>query len=271
MTKIELNYKGLTPEDRVKALDPSTSGLMAKGTFYEAWFETLKSSPWYKQMGCSGNFGSEGAHQTWELFGDLAEREFEEWWLDVGFQIFAEPDRYKEFKEINYSVKLQKPKKGAAPTSVMVEIPLNLTSDGLHKLLDKFLNHYEGYRYEANRWSNSKALAHLSRDSRHDPRQIIREMKLYREYERQKTEANISYDQFAIKEGLNRLAEKDSDFEMGKRKLISSTNDLLERCRMLMAYATEGIFPPDIPGSTQTRVPDHAWTKKGNEYYIPKP
>lgn len=272
MPEIKLNYKGLNPEDYLEGHTPTVSAQKAKGTFYEAWFETLKSSPWYRQMGTTGNFGSESAKQTWELFGgNLDHLTFEQWWSDRGYLIFAEPDSYSELQEVDLSVKLKKPREGEPPKSVLVEIPLNLTPEGVHKLIDKFLKGYEEYQYEADRWSRSGAPAHLSRDSKLNPKQIIREMKLYRKYEKQKCEINISYDEFAIQEKLNPYAERDTDFEMRKRKLVNSVNDLLKRCRKLMAYATEGTFPPDNDSSPNDRAPEHPWTKKGNEYFIPNP
>lgn len=272
MPEIKLNYKGLNPEDYLEAHTPAVSALKAKGTFYEAWFETLKSSPWYRQMGAMGNFGSENARRTWELFGgNLDYVTFEQWWADRGYLIFAEPDAYREIQEVDLTVKLKKSKEGDPPKSVLVEIPLNLTPEGVHKLIDKFLQGYGDYQYEADRWSRSGAPAHLSRDSKLNPKQIIREMKLYRKYEKQKRESNMSYDQFAIQEKLNPVAERGSVPIVRKQKLISSTGDLLKRCRKLMAYATEGIFPPDNDSSPSDKAPEHPWTKKGNEHFIPNP
>ena len=137
MPEIRLNYKGLNPEDYLEAHTPAVSAKKAQGTFYEAWFETLKSSPWYKSMGKSQHFGSEAAERTWELFGDLEHLTFEQWWLERGHLIFAEPEPYKEISKVDLTVKLKKPKEGEALKSVMVEIPLNLTPEGIHKLIDK--------------------------------------------------------------------------------------------------------------------------------------
>lgn len=272
MPEIKLNYKGLNPEDYLEAHTPAVSAKKATGTFYEAWFETLKSSPWYKKMGATGIFASDNARRTWELFGgNLDHLTFERWWLDRGYLIFAEPDPYKEIQEADLTVKLKKSKVNEPPKSVIVEIPLNLTPEGLQKLMHKFLQDYDEYQYEADRWSRSGAPAHLSRDSKLNPKQIIREMKLYRKYEKQKLETNISYDEFAIQEKLNPAAERESIPIVRKQKLISSTGDLLKRCRKLMAYATEGIFPPDHDSSPGDKAPEHQWTKKGDEHFIPNP
>jgi hypothetical protein len=272
MPEIKLNYKGLNPEDYLESHTPAISAQKAKGTFYEAWFETLKSSPWYRQMGATGIFGSNDARRTWELFGgNLDHLTFEQWWVERGYLIFAEPEPYKEIQEVDLTVKLKKPKDGDPLKSVFVEIPLNLTPQGIHKLVDKFLQGYGEYQYEADRWSRSNAPAHMSRDSKLNPKQIIREMKLYRKYEKQKRENNISYEAFAIQEHLNPAAEKDTDFEMRTRKLRFAVNDLLKRCRKLMAYATTGIFPPDNESSPGEKAPEHSWTQQGSEYYIPNP
>jgi hypothetical protein len=138
-------------------------------------------------------------------------------------------------------------------------------------LIDKFLAGLGEYQFEADRWTRSGASAHLSRDSKLNPKQIIREMKLYRKYEKQKHEADISYDAFAIQEKLNPPAEREQIPIVRKQKLISSTGDMLKRCRKLMAYATEGVFPPDSESSPGEKAPEHPWTKKGNEFYIPNP
>lgn len=81
---ISFHYKGLDAEDRIFAKSPAESAALAKGTLYEAWFDVLQISPWYRGIAETGEFPSQQAKETWGYFGDLTDRNFSDWWLTVG-------------------------------------------------------------------------------------------------------------------------------------------------------------------------------------------
>ena len=92
---VKFFLKGLSAEDRIFPQTIDSSAKLAKGTLYEAWFETLQTSPWYRDSCESGIFKSRAAEETWEKFGDLGKTDFASWWKTRGYEIFAEDVYYQ--------------------------------------------------------------------------------------------------------------------------------------------------------------------------------
>ena len=83
---VKFFLKGLSAEDRIFPQTIESSAKLAKGTLYEAWFETLQTSPWYRDSAETGIFKSQAAEEAWEQFGDLRKTDFASWWKSRGYR-----------------------------------------------------------------------------------------------------------------------------------------------------------------------------------------
>jgi hypothetical protein len=75
---------------------PSTGSMTATasepfiyGGYLEGWFRSLKLSKQYIQNCRTGLFGSQGAANTFKLFGSLENFSMREWWLERGCENFG--------------------------------------------------------------------------------------------------------------------------------------------------------------------------------------
>lgn len=59
------------------------------GGYLEGWFRSLKLSKQYIQNCRTGLFGSQGAANTYKLFGSLENFSMREWWLERGCENFG--------------------------------------------------------------------------------------------------------------------------------------------------------------------------------------
>ena len=60
------------------------------GTYLEAWFRCLKCSKEFTHSCRTGIFMSEGAAETYRLFGPLEDLNYSDWWMSKGHSFFSE-------------------------------------------------------------------------------------------------------------------------------------------------------------------------------------
>jgi len=60
------------------------------GTYLEAWFRCLKCSKEFTHSCRTGMFMSEGAAETYRLFGPLEDLSYSDWWMSKGHSFFSE-------------------------------------------------------------------------------------------------------------------------------------------------------------------------------------
>lgn len=248
-------YKGLAAEDRIFAKSPSESAVLAKGTLYEAWFDVLQTSPWYREIAQTGIFPSDGAKRTWQNFGDLENKVFESWWLTTGYQIFAENVPYYPMQIADLDVEVRHPY--SRPPTLKIEVPLNLSPTELQKQLGEIIRAHAAYSSESyDRWNYSTAPVHQHRETRLTFQSIRRWLQVCRNYEQLRASENITLSDFALKFKLiPKFKPEIPGFALtasDRQKLANATSDILKPVRNLMANATEGIFPSTEPHSWAT-------------------
>lgn len=247
-------YKGLPPEDRTFGHQPDQAARLARGTLYEAWFDTLQTSPWYQEMERTGEFKSDEAKKTWLDFGNLQKTNFEQWWNEKGFQIFAEKVPYTEIQ--NMSIKVDHGDDDNLPPMLKLEIPLNLDPKQLKLQFERILREHENYVDRFDRWRFSTASVHQSSETKITYASIARWLKVYSDWTRSKElRPKLAMWEFALEHKL--CPELSRVYGDGvivpppeRRSLTNSVSDPLKLARRLMANATEGVFP-----STD----DHPW------------
>ncbi len=203
------HYKGLSAEDRQLPQDPQRSAVLAKGTLYEAWFDTLQTSPWYSDISKTGTFPNKQAEENWKQFGDLTGLTFGKWWIQTGFRIFSEEVAYKAVAvtELQHEVSFDKADK--LPPTLRLEIPLNLSPKMLEEQFKKILRAHENYQNEFDRWDYSTAAVHQQKETRMTYGSIKRWLDLYKDWELEKARnPNLTQFEYSVKNNLVPNAQK---------------------------------------------------------------
>lgn len=254
-------YKGLSAEDRIYPQTFETAASKAKGTLYEAWFDVLQISPWYKHIAETGEFLSYEANKTWEQFGDLRNKTFADWWRETGYRIFAERVPYQPTQITGIDVKIKPNKNENKPPVLNIEVPLNLPPAELEKQFREILRRQEEYQNERqfNRWDHSTAPVHQYRETKLNYSTIKKWLHVYQEYEKRKDQEGFKLYNFAWEQelhptlfvGLVKNLDMPADIRIDAANVAS---DILKNAKYLMANATEGRFPCTDP---------HDWAKSG--------
>ena len=265
---VDFYYKGLREEEHFYPYTPEQSAAKAKGTLYEAWFDVLKASPTYLKATVSHVFDSTAVSDCYELFGDLREIEFSQWWIETGYKIFAEQVRYEEITshpiKATTTIKFSK-RKNVVPR-LLIEVPLNLDPRKLKEQFDEILRkHTALYDEKFNRWDHSTADAHLDRDAKLDYRTIKHWLDVYIELENKKRLYGNDYPLYKVCQSKRLSPKINRDFGIeaelpDKEKVFASNvvSDILKKVTRLMAHSSEKRFPctddhPFLNTSTRTR------------------
>jgi hypothetical protein len=254
---VYMNYKGLSPEDRIFGQSPESSAVKAKGTMYEAWFDVLQTSPWYRKVAETGEFPSDQTKRTWDYFGDLRNITFRKWWLKTGYMIFAERVPYRpiqvsedyDFSEgPKVSIKVKSNENQNAPSILKIEVPLNLSPAALKRQFDEILRKQAEYVDSYNRWDHSTAPVHQYRETKLNYATIKKWMYVYQEYEKRKDQEGFKLYNFAKELDLHPTLfvglVKNADVPQSMRvDAANAASEILKSAKNLMANATEGFFP----------------------------
>ena len=147
-----LFFKGFPEDVRFKSYSIPESLERAKGTLYETWFNALQLSPYYQARCEGGQYSSDEAKRTYELFGDVRNTTFDIWWIEVGYGSFAEK---KPFNKV--SVNNPTNSFGEDVKVLHLEIPLNVSSKTLRAQFDNLLELYHPHYRDFDRWQASTA------------------------------------------------------------------------------------------------------------------
>lgn len=254
---IKFFLKGLSAEDRIFPQTIESSARLAKGTLYEAWFDTLQASPWYRESCETGAFKSKAAEKAFEKFGDLRNIDFASWWRSMGYQIFSEEVPYQPIEIIDPQVKTKMQANNKKLPVLKIEVPLNLHPKALREQFDEILRQHSDYYAESkDRWDHSTAPVHQYRESKLSYQTIANWLNVYRAYEKQKDRKDFKLYNFAkemelhpsLFRGLFKNVDVPEDLRVEAANVAS---DILKQVRNLMAHATELRFPCTDP---------HEWT-----------
>jgi hypothetical protein len=245
---MDFYYKGLGPEDRIFAQSLESSSAKAKGTMYEAWFEVLQTSPWYRSICETGEFPSEAAKITFEKFGDLRRMTFSNWWQETGYKIFAEVVPYQPMQIADLKIAVKNSSDQKKPPMLIIEVPLNLSPTSLKEQFNEILKAHELYSAEFDRWDYSTAEVHQDRETKLTYATIKNWMKVYKAYEKERDKVDFKLYNFAkelelhptLFRGLQKKMDVPEDLRIEASNVAS---DILKKAMFLMANATEMSFP----------------------------
>ena len=237
-----LFFKGLPEDVRFKSYSIPESLERAKGTLYETWFNALQLSPYYQAICESGQYPSDEAKRTYELFGDVRNTTFDAWWVEVGYGIFAEK---KPFNKV--SVNNETDSFGEDVKVLHLEIPLNVSPKTLRAQFDNLLELHHPHYKDFDRWQASTAPVRMeSRKLTSVSLNIC--LDVYRSFiEKSKQGEALLYEigeELRINPKLN-VIHSDRAIEVNEKriKMSSAVSEYLEKAKNLTAHATEGRFP----------------------------
>ena len=265
-------YKLLPTNDTYEPLSIQQSLERAKGTLYEAWFDTMKASPWYKAMwdghpvfddANPREDGINRAQKAKELFGDIRKVKFDAWWLTTGHRIFAEGVPYMPVQTLSVKFKNKRVTKrredGVRPVqSMLIEVPLNLKPSAIRKQLLEIVKEFEALGSNFNRWEYSTADAPFSRDAKFTFLTISNWLQVFEQWEQNKSRKNPQYQLHDLCQDMGLAPELGFDdvedftathMSETKRneKMATTAEKALQNARSLMANALFLDFPNTNP------------------------
>ncbi len=238
----QLFFKGLPEDVRFKSYTIPESLDKAKGTLYETWFNALQLSPYYRAICETKQYPSDEAKRTYELFGDLRDKNFDTWWIEVGYGIFAEQ---KPFNKV--SVHHQANNSGENIKVLHLEIPLNVSPKTLRAQFDDLLELHHPHYKDFDRWRASTATVRMqSRKLTSVSLNIC--LDVYRLFVEKSSQGEVQL--YAIGEQLRinpkylvKSGDRPAEIAEKHIKMSSAVSDYLEKAKNLVAHATEGRFP----------------------------
>jgi hypothetical protein len=251
-------FKGFPEDVRFRNHTVPESLRLAEGTLYETWFNALKLSPHYINICETQIYPSDAARRTYELFGNIRSKNFGEWWIEVGYGLFAEQ---KPFNKIEISE--GENSLGESTPVLKLEIPLNVSPKTLMKQFEALLEIHHPHYKDFDRWKASTASLPLqNRKLTSASLDICLDVLKESLKPQDQNGKNTLYD---IGERLKlnpRAVIKNTDLHFEqvekKAKMSATVGEHLEKARNLVAWATEGYFPcvePHewVPRKTRTR------------------
>ena len=237
-----LFFKGFPEDVRFKSYSIPESLERAKGTLYETWFNTLQLSPYYQAICESGQYPSDDAKRTYELFGDLRKVNFDTWWIEIGYGIFAEK---KPFNKV--TVNHQIDNHGEDIKVLHLEIPLNVSPKTLRTQFDNLLELHHPHYKDFDRWRASTAPVRMeSRKLTSVSLNIC--LDVYRLFIEKSKEGDVQLYDIGEQLKINpkyqtKFSDRPAEVAEKHIKMSSAVSEYLEKAKNLVAHATEGRFP----------------------------
>jgi hypothetical protein len=240
---LHLYFKGLSDEERYFPHTLPESYQLAKNSLYHGWFIALQTSPWYKKALVTGEHLDLRTKEAIEYFGDLRKITFKKWWMDGGYEIFAERVPYRSL-----NVKLEYKDSQDRPDILNVQVPLNLDPKVLVSQFEELLHSIKEYK-NYTPWQDSTAKVKQAKEPNVDFSRVKYLLDIYTKYiEMKKVNPDLSYADFAINQNLNpkvKIEKTDMPNEVrDKRAVLANNTDYhLSKARAIMANATVLDFP----------------------------
>ena len=238
----QLFFKGFPEDVRFKSHTIPESVERAKGTLYETWFNALQLSPYYQRISETNEFPSDLAEKTFRLFGDLRNTNFENWWVSVGYGIFAEK---KPFNKV--SVSHEQDEAGETVPILRLEIPLNVSPKTLRNQFDGLLELHHPHYKDFDRWKASTAEVRFE-NKKLTSASLNLYLDVYRAYLEIKDDDELGLYDLGVKLKINPklvIVHRDQPKEVADKRIrmANAVSEYIEKAKNLVAYATEGIFP----------------------------
>ena len=244
-------FKGFPEDVRFRRHTVPDSLNAAKGTLYEAWYRCLKQSPYLANAIDTGVWQSEKLRTTYELFGDLRVTTFDEWWVDVGFNLFCEG---KNFRRISVPDETE----DVPENTIRFDVPLNVSPATLKAQFNQLLKKHHPHYRQFDRWQQSTAKVSMKASKLTSDSINLYLQAFEVQQELRKTNPNVKL--YEVGEAMNAdpsqiIKSTDTDVQIKDKHFFMSqkVTEFIGRARDLIANASEGVFP-----STEA----HAWVER---------
>ena len=248
LPKLGFFFKGFPEDVRFRRHTVPESLAIAKGTLYEAWYRSVKVSPYMQEAIASGVWRTHEHKQTYERFGDLRDTTFDSWWLDRGYELFMEQ---RDFQRID--VRAETNTRTDVP-KLTLEIPLTVSPATLKQQFDDLLRQHHPYYKRFDRWQHSSATGRLQ-----SSKLTSVSLNLYiTVYEHWIKDPAVALYELGEQLNLNpRYVVKHGDLGGDIRdkhlQMALITSEYLGKAKNLVAHASEGRFPC---------TDDHEWIER---------
>ena len=249
--KLGFFFKGFPADVRFRRHTVPESLELVSGTLYEAWYRAVKLSPYMTQAIDTGEWRSQAQQNNFEFFGDLRNTTFDEWWVNVGYEVFKEPEGFKRIavKELDQTNTGQ---------TLTIEVPLTVSPATLKAQFDQLLRDKHPHYARFDRWEFSEAQRKM-RTSKLTSQSINLYLDVYECWAGMKLQ-NSSVHLYEVGEHMRlnpRYVVSRNDFpeEVKEKHLQMSltVTEYLGKAKNLIAHASEGVFPC---------TDDHEWVDR---------
>lgn len=263
----ELFLKGL-PRRQQRHKKPDTSLQEAQNSVYRWWWEYLRLSKDYWLVCQTSERGSvktddQQLRRVYRGFGDIYSCTFDEWWLERGYRLFTEQEKFPKVVEVKRRPSERK-SQVPAEDKIWVEVPLKLSRRTIQKQLGKLLDEYESSRLE-------RRLLLSTADFKINPvqfgtntlkkihevhalhRELIDKPKWLRQHQPDKVDGETRADLFRIGKLLRLSPSNESlrglpnEVRARLNRMRVAVSRLLKRSELLIANVEVGTFPSYKP------------------------
>lgn len=251
LPKLGFFFKGFPEDVRFRRHTVPESLELARGTLYESWYRALKLSPYMAEAINTGRWRSDKQRENFDRFGDLRGTTFDEWWVNVGYEIFREPDAFKK-------ISIQDTSQTTREQKLILEVPLTVSPATLKEQFDKLLKEKHPHYARFDRWKYSEAERKM-RTSKLTSLSLNRYLDVYECWtEIQST--NPAVHLYEVGERMRLIpryivSRQDMSVDIKEKHLQMSlaVTEYLGKAKNLIAHASEGVFPC---------TDDHEWIER---------
>jgi hypothetical protein len=263
----ELFLKGL-PRRQQRHRKPDTSLQEAQNSVYRWWWEYLRLSKDYWLVCQTSERGSiktddQQLRRVYRGFGDIYSCTFDDWWLERGYRLFTEQEKFPKVVEVQRRPSERK-RQVPAQDKIWVEVPLKLSRRTIQKQLGKLLDEYENSRLErrlmlstAEYKINPVQFGTNTLKKIHEVHALHRELidkpKWLRQHEPDMVDGETRADLFRIGKLLRlspsneSLSGEPKEVRARLNRMRVAVSRLLKRSELLIANVEVGTFPSYKP------------------------
>jgi hypothetical protein len=267
LSRDDLFLKGL-PRRQQKHKKPETTLQEAQSSIYRWWWEYLRLSKDYWlvcQTSTKAMIKTEDQQlrRVYRGFGDIYASSFDDWWLDRGYSLFTEQEKFPKVVEVPRRP-TERQRQIPADDRIWIEVPLKLSKRTIQKQLGKLLD-----LHEQNRLSNRLLLS--TSDFKINPAQfglhtlqkihevhalhweLIEKPKWQRKHQSEKHKTAERADLFRIGKLLRLSPSNESmrgepeEVRARLNRMRVAVSRLLKKSELLIANVELGVFPSYKP------------------------
>lgn len=253
---------------RIRHKTPEMSLEQARDSIYRWWWEYLRISKDYWMLCQTSNWTNvrtedSNLKRVYRSFGDVHGCSFDDWWLDRGYRVFSEQERFPKVVEVARRP-MERERQKPADDKIWIEVPLKLSKRTIQKQIGKLLDQYESSRLR-------RRLELSTADFKINPvqfgihtlqkvhevhvlhRELIEKPKWLQQHQPDKLNGQARADLFRIGKLLRLSPSNESQSGEPKEvrarlnRMRVAVSRLLKRSDLLIANVEQGIFPSYKP------------------------